>query len=220
VRAPEVAVESNHLDAMVGAAAASPIDSNASKRSGHILTWLATVGAGMLLLTLALLPSAPLHADDRLFDDRIKASFLYRFLDYTEWPFDLRLPQDPVTIGVLGDDDVASALERYAADVGNKGPVVDVVRMAGGEPLQALQMLYIAGSHEYRRAEVARASRQRGLLVVSDWEGALDQGAAINFVMRDGRVRFEVSLPAAARAGVRFSARMLAVAAEVRSGQQ
>ena len=41
----------------------------------------------------------------------VKAAFLYRFVDYAEWPVG-RSPDRALTIAVLGDDGVAEALER------------------------------------------------------------------------------------------------------------
>jgi hypothetical protein len=171
-----------------------------------------------LLLLLAL--TAPAGAAGWL-QDEVKATYLYRFLDYTEWPPDTFAgPGAPITIGVLGSDDVGNALKQLTAAGGGNGRLVMVRRVVEADPLEGLQVLYIDGTQRARAAELARASQRRGLLVVTDWEGALDQGAALNFVLRERRVRFEVSLPAAERAGIRFSARMLAVASYVRAGLQ
>jgi hypothetical protein len=62
------------------------------------------------------------------------------------------------------------------------------------------------------------ARRSRNILVITESEDALDQGSVINLILIDGRVRFEVSLDAAERAGLKVSSRMLAVAHLVRMG--
>jgi hypothetical protein len=62
---------------------------------------------------------------------------------------------------------------------------------------------------------IAQLARQ-GAFVVGESDSALDRGAAINFLIDDGKMRFEVSLPAAERSRVRISSRMLAVAHSVR----
>jgi hypothetical protein len=58
-----------------------------------------------------------------------------------------------------------------------------------------------------------RAAQQQRVLVVT--ETTLEAGGAINFVVADNRVAFEVSLDAAERTGHRISSRMLAVARRV-----
>jgi hypothetical protein len=66
-----------------------------------------------------------------------------------------------------------------------------------------------------RAGEVLAAVRDRPVLTVTDGvQGAAD-GAIINFVVVDDKVRFDVSLAAAGRAGLRISARLLTVARTV-----
>ncbi|MNC93025.1 hypothetical protein D3C83_95650 [compost metagenome] len=57
------------------------------------------------------------------------------------------------------------------------------------------------------------AGRRQGALTVT--ETTLEHGGAINFVIADNRVSFEVSLEAAERGGHRISSRMLSVARRV-----
>jgi hypothetical protein len=52
-------------------------------------------------------------------------------------------------------------------------------------------------------------------LVVTDSEGALDQGSMINFVLDDGHVRFEISTTPAEKRGLQLSSGLLAVAKSV-----
>ncbi|MGH7338017.1 MAG: YfiR family protein [Myxococcota bacterium] len=54
---------------------------------------------------------------------------------------------------------------------------------------------------------------------MSDAERGLDQGAVVNFVRSEGRVRFEVAVDAAEQRELRISSRMLAVASNVRPGK-
>jgi hypothetical protein len=70
-----------------------------------------------------------------------------------------------------------------------------------------------ASSHVPRLAPMAAS---QGVLLVTDYQGALDDGSAINLLVIDHRVRFEVSLDATERAGLKLSSRMLAVALWVR----
>jgi hypothetical protein len=51
--------------------------------------------------------------------------------------------------------------------------------------------------------------------VVTAENGALAAGSALNFLQHEDRVRFEVSLPAARRMGLRVSSELLSVAARV-----
>jgi small-conductance mechanosensitive channel len=53
------------------------------------------------------------------------------------------------------------------------------------------------------------------MLVVTEAPGALKDGSMINFQVIDDRVRFEISLLAAQRAGLELSSRLLSAAMSV-----
>jgi hypothetical protein len=143
----------------------------------------------------------------------IKAAFLYKFAGYIEWPATAFAgPDTPLVIATLSADDVAAELETTVAGrtVGNRRIVVR--RLREGEPLQGVHVLFI-GRREPNPRLALRAAHQAGALTVT--ETTLDAGGAINFVLADERVAFEVSLDAAERSGHRISSRMLTVARRV-----
>jgi len=53
------------------------------------------------------------------------------------------------------------------------------------------------------------------MLIVTETPGALAQGGVVNFVVEDGRVRFDISLDAAERRGLKLSSRLITVARNV-----
>jgi uncharacterized protein DUF4154 len=79
--------------------------------------------------------------------------------------------------------------------------------------VRGVHLLFVGGE-EPDRALIASAEKE-GALVVTEGPQGLMAGSAINFVVANGRVGFEVSLEAAERSGLRISARMLAVARRV-----
>lgn len=146
----------------------------------------------------------------------VKAAFLYKFLGYVEFG----PGQDasgPLTVGVMGADDIAAELSRLTAGrtIGTRGIAVRTVRE--GEPLAGLHMLFLDAAAE-RPAAVLRAAREAGVLGVTEADSGLQQGSVINFRVVAQRVRFEVSLPAAEKSGIRLSSRLLSVAHYVQKG--
>jgi hypothetical protein len=148
-------------------------------------------------------------------DEAVKAAFLYRFTGFVDWPPE-SLEPGHFTIAVLGSRPVAKELARLLV----KYPVKNLparVRLVD-HPREALdaQMLYVGASYPGDLREVTDALAQRPVLLVTDHPGALDEGSSVNFLVVDRRVRFEISLGAAQRAGLRVSSQLLAVAAHVR----
>lgn len=150
---------------------------------------------------------------------RVKAAFLYKFAGYVEWPAgSFQRADEPVTIGVAGDDQLAGEVAQLVAGRSVDGRPLSVRRVTFPEPAGGVQILFIARSEAGRMGQLIRALPSRPMLIVSESDGALDQGSIINLLILDGRVRFEISLDAAEKRGVRLSSRLLALAQRVQTG--
>jgi hypothetical protein len=165
---------------------------------------------------------APARADNAAtspaLERRVKAAFLYKFLGYAEFPPGAFAdPASPVTIGVIGADDLAAELARIVSGrtVNNRAIVVRALRESElGTPVH---LLFIGGADPARVGRMVRAAGN-ALLVVTECDGGLQQGSAINFRIVDERVRFDVGLDAAERNGIKLSSRLLTVANRVQKG--
>ena len=150
---------------------------------------------------------------------KVKAAFLYKFIGYIDWPAaSFAKPDTPVTIGVVGADQVAAELaQAVAGRTANDRPVT-VRRLKAGESLDAVHVLFVGKAENARLAQLAQAAQQRSVLTVTESEGALAQGSVINFVTVERRVRFEIALDSAEKSRLKLSSRLLAVAQQVRTG--
>jgi hypothetical protein len=152
-------------------------------------------------------------------EDAVKAAFLLRFAEYVEWPPGA-LPAHSFTIAVLGADEVARNLQHLRPGYPVKNLPAQVRRIRSVAEMDDAQLLYIGpGQSEAVRAAAARVA-SRPVLLVTDEERSLDAGGVVNFVDVDQRVRFEVSLPAAARSGLQVSSKLLSVAIRVQTGNR
>jgi hypothetical protein len=75
--------------------------------------------------------------------------------------------------------------------------------------------MFIGARERNRLGEILAPARSLPLLTVTESTGALTDGSVINFLIDERRVRFEISLDAAAMSGLNISARLLAVAERV-----
>jgi hypothetical protein len=143
-----------------------------------------------------------------------KASFLYRFGGYVDWPPDAPTTAQ-FTIAVLGDDEIVAKLRKLLPGRYIKGRPAQVRRIATIRELGDAQMLYIGAARAGEVRTVTAATATLPVLVVTDEEHGLDDGGVINFLVEGKRVRFEVSLDAAARCGLKVSSDLGLVAARV-----
>jgi len=163
-------------------------------------------------------PQSALAADEgeKLPEQRLKAVFLYKFGGYVEWPESAAAgPDSPFTIGVAGADPLAEELSKVAAGRTMNGKPVAVRRIRSADQIAGLHVLFIGVSQGSRLGELLSLTQGQPVLTVTETDNGLAQGSIINFVVADNRVRFEVSIAAANRGGLRIGAPLLAVAQRV-----
>lgn len=167
------------------------------------------------LIASSFLQQAQAQARLEASEASVKAAFLYKFPGYVEWP-PSAFPSAgaPFVFGIMGQDDVAAELERLVSGKQWSGHPMAVKRVEG-DNVKGLHVLFVGRGATDRLGAVVRAAQLPGLLVVTENEKGLTYGAAINFVLHEDRVGFEVAPDAADRNGLRISSRMLAVARRV-----
>lgn len=147
-------------------------------------------------------------------DEEVKAAFLYHFATFVQWPETSQSDQ-AFSIAVIGDDDVAAELEQFLPGREIQGRPMEVRRLQSLDDLGDNAVLFIGARENFRLPELIRGIEDRPMLIVTEAPGALKDGSMINFQVIDDRVRFEISLTAAQRAGLEMSSRLLSAAMSV-----
>lgn len=147
-------------------------------------------------------------------EEGIKAAYLYKFVAYVEWP-ETSTANGPFVIGVLGSPGLADELARMTMGRDVNGRPVSVLPVEPDVPIDSLHVMFIGARERNRLGEILAPARSLPLLTVTESTGALTDGSVINFLIDERRVRFEISLDAAAMSGLNISARLLAVAERV-----
>lgn len=140
---------------------------------------------------------------------RVKAGFLFTFVKYVNWPADAFLASsNTVVIGVVGRDPFGAVLDVAVAGKTVDGRPVRIERYAQMQDVGVCQVLFVAepGKNPVGKPRV---------LTVSDAEGFVKRGGHIQLVVEQGRVRFDVNLKAAKKAGLQLDANLLRVARRV-----
>lgn len=186
---------------------------------GRVAGW-ALACAAALLAAGALLPPPALAQPvaTQVLERRVKAAFLYKFLAYAEFPAAaFGDGAAPVTIGVIGSDEMAAELARVVAGRQALGRPIQVRSLREGESGAPVHLLFVAGSDNARAARMLRAAPP-ALMTVTECEFGLQYGSVINFRIIEDRVRFDVSLDSAEKNNVKLSSRLLTVANRVVKG--
>ena len=167
-----------------------------------------------LLALGALAAPMPARPVEVYSESAVKAAFVLRFAGYVEWTSDA-LPPREFRIAVLGDPAVAASLEALAAGRILSGRAVHVRAVSSVAQAMDAQVLVIGTTRRGGLASLLRPLAGQAMLIVTGEDDALAAGSVINFLKDGSRMRFEISLPAARRMGLRVSSELLSVAVRV-----
>src|SRR4051812_35583051 len=95
------------------------------------------------------------ETESPLTEYQVEAAFLYQFAKYVTWPPQaFATPQEPLLIGVLGDDPFGDDLARAVArEKAVQGHPLRIMRGRNAADLARCQILFISGSEEPRIAQ-------------------------------------------------------------------
>lgn len=144
---------------------------------------------------------------------RIKAAFLYNFAKFTRWPAESFRDSDaPLDICVFGQDPFGAALQSIAGKT-IRGRKVAVHRVDSVEAGAGCHLLFISDSEARRLTGILKSLRGRPVLTIADMPDFARAGGIINLkTNQDDKVRFEINVGTAKRAGLKISSKLLNLA--------
>lgn len=171
----------------------------------------------LLLLALVLAPAAA-TAQQLDAEGAIKATFLYRFASFVQWPTTAFASEEaPLLICVSGDGNFAELVEAAAQGQRIGGRSVEVHRFAAVPTNSGCHIIYLAGARDQTIGQALEVLRGQPILTVTDQRHGRTRGM-VHFVISQERVRFHVDRGSAEASGLRLSSRLLQVALSVRGG--
>jgi hypothetical protein len=150
---------------------------------------------------------------------QVKAAFLLNFVKFIEWPSTAFADEkSPLVIGVAGDDPFGAALDALEGQI-VKNRTVQVKRLSNTDGIRKCHLLYIGTSEEGRIRDIVSAIGEAPVLTVSDsLERFAQHGVSINFILSDNKIRFEINVAVAKKAGLSMGTQLLQVAKVVEGG--
>jgi hypothetical protein len=201
-----------------GPAAQGRADARGGVHAGGLMAFTKRGAALMIAVCGLAVCSVPSRAESNTLEYAVKAAYLFKFTPFVEWPSSaFAAPTSPFYVCVLGGDPFGTMLDQ-AVDGHQVGEhPVRVRRLQSAEGASTCHILYFGTA----RAPVAAAalSKLHGAPVLTVTEQSLGvSGGVVQFVVKDGHVRFTIDAGAAAANRVVISAKLLSLAAAVRTG--
>lgn len=175
-----------------------------------------------LAAACAFLAIPALHAQNaRPTDYQVKATYLYNFGRFVEWPGKAAAAQGgSFTVCVLGQDPFGPSLDATLAGETIGGKTIVAKRVSSAEESGNCQILFLSPTDDSRLNKTIAELDTKAVLTVSDMPQFVKRGGMIQFVLEGKKVRFEVNLTATQHAGLTLSSELLKVATAVRKDRE
>ncbi|MGH9308768.1 MAG: YfiR family protein [Vicinamibacterales bacterium] len=173
------------------------------KRTSAIAHAIRTSSA---VLLLALMIGAAAHAQEVPLEYQVKAVYLFNFVKFVRWPAPVK--PAPITICVAERNPFGEALQEAIRGEVVEGRQVEARVIRAPDP--ACNVVFVP--HDVAAKPYLDAARGSSTLLVGEKPDFLAQGGMVNFIIRNGSVRFEIDGGAAERADLRISSHLLRLA--------
>lgn len=174
------------------------------------------IAPSALLALLLSCASAWSHAEKTVGSEyAIKAAFLYNFTRFISWPGENAMDTNGFNLCVVGSNPFGNALDSLAGKTVRNRPLI--IHSAAHESLaESCQMIFVSPPASERTADLLAGLGDKPVLTVSDAEDFISQGGIIQLMLVDKKIRFEINIDAAGRAGLNISSKLLSLATIVR----
>jgi len=163
--------------------------------------------ARLLCSLLLLLVLAPAHAGPSEYE--VKAAFIHNIAKFIEWPAAPRAP-NALKFCVLGQNPFGAALVALQGKfIG--GMAWEVAPAIPRNRLKECSVLFISASEYENLNWVLNDIKDSPVLTLGDTEGYAGRGVMVNFYLENGKIRFEINLESANRAGLKVSSKLIQI---------
>lgn len=147
---------------------------------------------------------------------QVKASLVFNFMHFIEWPADAFQHDGQITICLVGRDVYGNALRVLEKEVvQGKSLVVKTYGLWYPALADACQVVIFSPQEQDTVRQPLSTLSGKSVLTVGETPGFLKSGGIIKFAIINDTVQFEVNLEAAKQARLNISSKMLRLASNV-----
>lgn len=144
-----------------------------------------------IVLALFLMNSISYGQGGEKANNKIKGMYVYQFAKNVDWPKEYK--SGDFVIGVYGEE---SLYEQLSASYSGKligSQTIKIKYFDASTSVNNCHILYIAAKNSSKTSELAKKLNKSKTLIVANNDGGLNEGAVINFVVKESKIAFEVS---------------------------
>jgi len=150
----------------------------------------------VFLLALSLVPAFAQNY-------RMHSVFIYSFTRYVQWPDAYN--QGDFEIMVLGDSPILEELKAMAQakKVGDR--TIKITRISSPSEIRKCNMLFVPDEKSDQIADIVTRVSNQSILIVTEEKGLASKGSDINFIVKDGKLAFELNQASVNKQGLKVS---------------
>ncbi len=157
-----------------------------------------TGGVLMLMVLVVLLGGWIQREPEKDTTAIIEASYIYNIAKLVQWE-DPAMRKGSFVIGVMGSNNLYQELvKKYASRTIGQQPI-EVRKLPEMAEVDRCHMLFVPAANSHLLSSILKQPNVRTTLIVTDYPGALAQGAVVNFIAARNTLKYEISLPNARR---------------------
>ncbi len=163
-----------------------------------------------LILFLAMAVQYSAHSQE----EKYIGLFVYNFTKYFDWPASAKT--DDFKIQVLGHKSVYDELVKLTTGkmVGTQKIVCEYIETP--DLINPSTNILFLGHWHVKHLEATKSKiDSKPILLLTEYEGLINKGAMINFIVRDGTIKFELNKGNTSRVGLQTDARLTQLATSV-----
>lgn len=137
--------------------------------------------------------------------EKYQALFIYNFTRYIEWP---ATNSSEFVVGVLGKSSVYSELLTIAEGRKVGIQTIKVKRFASASEVDNCHILFVSTEASAQVASLSPALISKNTLIITERSGLISKGAGINFVLDEGKQKFQMSKTNMQKTGLKVNAQL------------
>lgn len=142
---------------------------------------------------------------------QMKASFIYNFISYTQWP---KRVNNQLNLCIYGPNLFEGALNELH-EMPVNGNVINVIQNPNSSSLNHCQIIYIEKNKLNNLSQLLTNITSYPILTISDVPNSVDKGIIININIKNNKVRFDINKKQAEEQQLIISSRLLRLADKV-----
>jgi hypothetical protein len=144
---------------------------------------------------------------------KAQAMFIYNFSRLIEWPATYK--SGPFIIGVLGSSSTFDELESFVNGKNVGTQPISVVKFTSTADISTCHILFVTFSKTKELPNILPKIMGKSTLVITEKNGAIEDGAAINFIILEDKLKFEFKPNNATKYQIKISSKLNEMAMKV-----